>query len=335
MTTIDMVVLTGFLGSGKTTLLSEYLSGPTSAATAVIVNEVAELDVDGALISSQSATTSLTLLSNGCVCCSIGSDLTQTIADIISDRFARGVTPLKNIVLETSGLSQPGPILRSLLPLGEFLRVAVLSTFDCARGVSNLEYHEAGAQITGSQRIVLTKQDLVSKEQSDEIKIMLETINPMARIIDEPTMPRRARLAFSPADDTSAADLIQLANSGVDTDDEERLHRGIRCVTCIFTHPVAYDQMLEWLDNVSGLLGNRLLRVKGLVKLQSEIEQVVVQSVGTLFSPITKFSGTSERSFIVIIARDIVWTELKTIEPKLEFRVQSPRGHCQVIGWAE
>jgi G3E family GTPase len=325
MTTIDFVVLTGFLGSGKTTLLSSYLGDQAAGDTAVIVNEVGELDVDGSLIASRTSATALTLLSNGCLCCSVGSDLAQTVADLISYRADQTVAPLKRIVLETSGLSRPGPLLRSLRALAQVLRITVITTFDCFRGMSILEYPEAGAQVAGSQCIVLTKQELVSVGTSQAIKAMLAKTIPTARIVDESTFAMRATLAFNTTHGSGDSDLIRFARETLDESEAVDIsHGGIRCITCGFPNSLDYDYLLEWLDNLSALLGDRLLRIKGIVKIKNHVEHIVVQSVGALFSRVTNFTGSSSESFIVIIARDLKWSELESIEPQLGFRVRAP-----------
>ena len=128
---LDFVVLTGFLGSGKTTLLRDFLALPEAADTAVIVNEVGEIGLDGAILAEGTSGLPMAMLSNGCICCPLGSDLANTID--AARRQPR--LPLRRIVLETSGLSKPGPMLRSLAGLAALrLRVSVVATFD-ARAV--------------------------------------------------------------------------------------------------------------------------------------------------------------------------------------------------------
>src|SRR5262249_1840407 len=116
---LDFVVLTGFLGSGKTTLLADYLASPVAADTAVIVNEVGEIDRDGAILRESGADVPMAMLSNGCVCCQMGSDLAVTIDALVTADRPGAERPLRRIILETSGLAIPGPVLRQLASLAE------------------------------------------------------------------------------------------------------------------------------------------------------------------------------------------------------------------------
>ena len=113
----DFVVLTGVLGSGKTTLLRDYLAGPEAADTAVIVNEAGEIGLDGVILREGGGDTAIAMLANGCICCQAGSDLSYTVDRLLSTERPGATGPLRRIVLETSGLSKPGPVLRQLASL--------------------------------------------------------------------------------------------------------------------------------------------------------------------------------------------------------------------------
>src|SRR3954447_16184371 len=155
----DFVVLTGFLGSGKTTLLRDFLSGRKAADTAVIVNEVGEIGLDGIILREGGGDVRMSMLSNGCVCCQMGSDLAVTVEALLHAERAEGF-PLRRIILETSGLSKPGPVLRQLASLAEYpMRVSVLATYDGVHGTKTSAFEEAAAQWAAAHRIVLTKAD--------------------------------------------------------------------------------------------------------------------------------------------------------------------------------
>ena len=158
---INFVVLTGFLGSGKTTLLRHFLPRPEAADTAVIVNEAGEVGLDGALLRETAAGVPMATLSNGCICCQMGNDLKTTV-DALLWAERPGAGPLRRIVLETSGLSKPGPVLRQLAGLAEHrMRVSVVATYDAARGLAAAAFAEAAAQWAAAHRIVVTKADTV------------------------------------------------------------------------------------------------------------------------------------------------------------------------------
>src|ERR1700750_1700390 len=126
---------TALLGSGKTSLLRDLLGSDDAADTAVIVNEVGEIGLDGVVLRESDDALPSAILSNGCVCCQIGSDLAFTIDRLIMAPRPPGAGPLRRIILETSGLSIPGPVLRPLATLAEHrMRVAVIGTFDLTRG---------------------------------------------------------------------------------------------------------------------------------------------------------------------------------------------------------
>jgi G3E family GTPase len=131
----EFVVLTGFLGSGKTTLLRDYLASPQAADTAVIVNEVGEIGLDGAILRETGGAVPMAMMANGCVCCQVGSDLEMTVDALLAADRPGAEGPLRRIILETSGLSKPGPVLRQLATLGHYrMRVSVVATYDAVRG---------------------------------------------------------------------------------------------------------------------------------------------------------------------------------------------------------
>ncbi|MBN8754982.1 MULTISPECIES: CobW family GTP-binding protein [Variovorax] len=313
---VELVVLTGFLGSGKTTLLSAYLRQPEAADTAVIVNEVGEVDLDGAVISATAAKVPMALLSNGCVCCAMGGDLPGTIAALIEARAEQGLPPLARIVLETTGLARPGPVLRSLGPLAGHLRAHVVSTFDCERGAATLALPEAAAQIAGAQRIVLARQDIAPVGAVDAARTLLARVNPLAELVADAEAGPRARAALAPPPARSSLSCLSLAP--VD-DDAQPPHSDIRTALCRFTAPVLRDELGEWLDNLAGLCGERLLRVKGLVSVRGERWPLLVQCVGTLFSPVVPLAVEAPDSFLVVIVRGMHVDELRGVQPPLPF----------------
>ncbi|MET3383194.1 CobW family GTP-binding protein [Variovorax paradoxus] len=335
---IELILLTGFLGSGKTTLLAAYLQQPQAANTAVIVNEVGEIDLDGAVLSSTAAKVPMALLSNGCVCCAIGSDLPGTIAMLIEDRAERGLPPLARIVLETSGLSRPGPVLRSLGPLAAHLRVCVVSTFDCERGDDTLALPEAAAQIAGAQRIVLTRQDVAGPAAVAAASELLARINPSAELVSITSLAARALAALEPLEPLAGVERLdgigRIPQQEPDAESAEDLqaHTRIRTGLCRFDTPVDHDALAEWLDNLAGLCGERLLRVKGLVDVAGVPRPLLVQSVGTLFAPLLPLAARTPDRFLVVIVRDMALTALRSVRPPLPFVLTSTVRPSQPLG---
>src|SRR5712675_3370649 len=165
-----VTVVTGFLGAGKTTLIRELLARPEGANTAVVVNEFGEIGIDRALLRSSSDTT--VLLGNGCVCCNVRTDLQETLRELFADR-ARGAVPsFERVVIETSGLADPGPVLQTFATdraLGrEFHLQALVSVVDAVGGEDNLErMPEAKKQVALADRIVVTKIDLADAVRTE------------------------------------------------------------------------------------------------------------------------------------------------------------------------
>src|SRR5438552_13788291 len=160
---IPVTVVTGFLGSGKTTLIRELLATPEGANTALVINEYGEVGIDHALLRASSDAT--VMLGNGCVCCAVRTDLQQSLRALFADR-ARGAVPsFERVVIETSGLADPGPVLQTFASdraLGDAFHLqALVTVVDAPGGVGNLaSMPEARQQVALADRIVLSKTDL-------------------------------------------------------------------------------------------------------------------------------------------------------------------------------
>jgi G3E family GTPase len=315
----DFVVLTGFLGSGKTTLLRDYLNGPDAADTAVIVNEAGEIGLDGVILREEGGDTPISLLSNGCICCQEGSDLAYTIDRLLAAERPGATGPLRRIVLETSGLSMPGPVLRQLASLAAHrLRVSVLATFDATRGAAVAEFEEASAQWAAAHRIVVTKTDAVSAEALARAQAEIAALNPLAEIVATADRERAVAAAFAPlAAGAPIPTPLPVAAPSV--------HPRIAVHLARPNGALAYDDLATWLDNLAGALGERLLRLKGLVRVTESERPVLVQSVGTVFSPPRPFGAPEANPtlFLVIIARDLCPADLESIAPAKLFAFSS------------
>jgi G3E family GTPase len=182
---IPVSVITGFLGSGKTTLLGRLLRDPAMSRTAVIINEFGAIGLDHELI--ETSDESFIQLSNGCLCCNVRSDLVLTLGDLAARRAAGTVPPFERVVVETTGLADPAPILHALMTDRDLCEVyaldGVITTVDAVTGLATLDRHtEALRQAAVADRIVLTKTDL-PEAQAAEIKARLATVNPGAPLL--------------------------------------------------------------------------------------------------------------------------------------------------------
>jgi G3E family GTPase len=307
----EFIILTGFLGSGKTTLLRDFVAGPDAAATAIIVNEVGEIGLDGAILRESGAGLPVAMLANGCICCQMGSDLALTVDMLLAAERPPGAAKLRRVVLETSGLSKPGPVLRQLASLAEYrLRVAVVATFDALRGTDVLAFEEAAAQWAAANRIVVTKTDLLDIATMPEVREQISALNPLAEIVlfaDRAMAVTSAFAALNPAARAPAPAARTLRAS----------HPRITVALARPQRVIGYDDLATWLDNLAGALGERLLRVKGLVRVAESEVPLLVQSVGTLFAPPRKFrdAAPDAASFLVVIARDVTERELADVPP--------------------
>src|SRR5215471_10160316 len=184
---VAVTVVTGFLGAGKTTLVRHFLRLPEGTGTAVIVNEFGETGIDDALLRSSSD--NIALLGNGCLCCTVRSDLQVTLHRLVADRERCVVPHFRRIVIETSGLADPSPILTSFATDrvlgGEFHVEAVIAVVAAQNGVDTLErFAEARRQIILADRIVISKTDIADEDASIILTRMLRALNPRARIAE-------------------------------------------------------------------------------------------------------------------------------------------------------
>src|SRR6059036_1377121 len=159
---IPVTVVTGFLGSGKTTLIRELLRRPEGANTAIVINEYGEVGIDDALLRTSSDAT--VLLGNGCLCCTVRTDLQESLRALFADRSRGAVPSFERVVIETSGLADPGPVLQTFASdraLGqEFHLQALVTVVDAPGGAGNLAaMPEARQQVALADRIVLSKTD--------------------------------------------------------------------------------------------------------------------------------------------------------------------------------
>ena len=312
----DFVVLTGFLGSGKTTLLRDFLATPDAAETAVIVNEVGEIGLDGAILREGGGAVPVAMLANGCICCRMGSDLAITVDALVAAERPGPARPLSRIVLETSGLSRPGPVLRQLASLAEHrMRVSVVATYDVVGGTRTAAFAEAASQWAAAHRIVATKTDAAAEGRLSEAAAEIAAINPLAEILATGDRAAAVAAAFAPLAPRAALPDFAAAASGAP-------HPRIAVRLARPNAVPSYDDLASWLDNLAGALGDRLLRLKGLVRVAGCERPLLVQSVGTVFSPPRPFGTAAgdEAAFVVIIARDLAERELDAVRPTGLFR---------------
>lgn len=311
---VDLIVLCGFLGSGKTTLLVDFLRQDQMQDTAVIINEAGETGIDGVLIAEGENDLEMTLLANGCVCCSLRSSLIFTVTELLDAERPNGAPPIRRIVLETSGMSRPGPILASLADpelARRGLRVSVITTFDAELGALRQEqFDEAAAQIAAAQRIVFTKIDKVSQDYLAAQVKQAQLLNPLAELLCDVNRESLVRKAFvTPA--TDEPNLTDMALKALTSNTLSQAHARMHVMRGVAMPEITWDALSCWLDDLAGLCGEKLLRVKALVHVTDCEDPILIQGVGTTYSMPRRMTRLrSAPDVLVVITRDITHNEI-------------------------
>jgi G3E family GTPase len=299
---IAVSLLTGFLGSGKTTLLNRLLGDPALADTAVVVNEVGEVAIDHLLV--ERANDGVIELSDGCLCCSVRGELVDTLAELAGRGGADGSGALKRVIIETTGLADPAPVLQSLMAhplLLEAYRLdGVVTTVDAVNGAATLGRHEeAVRQVAVADRIVITKADLPEAEPAlPLLRDLLRRLNPGAPLVGASAALPDDLLncgLYDPArripdvERWLRAEAIDAHAHHHHPDGSHDGHRHgdrIRTVSLVHDGPVPIDAIETFLDLLRLANGERLLRMKGIVELKEDPSRpLVLHGVQRLLHP--------------------------------------------------
>ena len=309
-----MTIVTGFLGSGKTTLLTRLLRHPELTRTAVIINEFGEIGLDHHLV--ETSDESFVALSNGCLCCKARSDLVLTLRDLAVRRAAGTVPAFERVIIETSGLADPAPILHALMAdrdlCGTYALEAVVTTVDVLTGASTLERHiESVNQAAVADRIVLTKTD-VSAGQVPAIRERIRAINPRAAVVSAlhgDIRPADLFTGFSAETDRHAVivrDLMQPDNA---TGSAHR-HRGdVTSANIVLDEQIRAVTLALFLSALADNCGADLLRMKGIVRTVEEpARPAVVHGVQHVYhAPVwlDRWPSDDHRSRMIFIGRNL------------------------------
>ncbi len=299
---IPISVLTGFLGSGKTTFLGRALTSPGMADTAVVINEFGAVGLDHLLI--EAADQEVLELPNGCVCCAVRQDLADTLYGLLRRRARGDIRLFNRIVLETSGLAEPSPILFTLSAdafLESSLRVdTVVTAVDSIAGLSTIDrFPEATAQVAAADRLLLTKTDLATPPS--ELLARLEALNPAARLVD--AMSAEPAAILFGGDNTAVAPRRQRFSATA-------VHaHGIAAFVVVLRQPMTRLQFAMALGGLAREYGEDLLRVKGIVAFADRAGgPAAIHAVQhTMYPPrwLDAWPGGDQTSRLVFIVRNI------------------------------
>jgi G3E family GTPase len=299
---IPVTVVTGFLGAGKTTLIRRFLQSPDGAGTAVIVNEFGAVGIDDALIRDSAEET--VLLGNGCVCCITRTDLQLALRRLVFDRERGTVPPFGRVIIETSGLADPGPILQTFSTDralgGEFHIDVVLAVVDAVNGRAELESAaEARKQVIFADRLVISKADLATETAVGTLTRRLRVLNP------------RAAIDIAVAGALEPSHIVEPTTSERSGFVAEAEHGdGIKSFVIVQDQPVDWQIFSRAMETLIALRGADLLRAKGILNVAGCRGPVVVQYVQHLSHPPVELerwpaSDDDRVSRLVFITRNI------------------------------
>lgn len=319
-----VAVITGFLGSGKTTLLNRLLQRPEMAGAAVIINEFGEIGLDHLLIATPSENT--VLLSSGCLCCTVRGDLVETLADLYRRRRDGAILAFDRVIVETTGLADPVPIIQTVVADPElaplFTLDSVVTLVDAVNGAQQLDEHpESVKQAAVADRLLLTKTDLANVDDITELRARLARINPGAEVCAVVRGAAEPHALFGTAinrSDASGQTVKQWLRDTQFVQAEAHAHRPhgaadvnrhddhIRAFCIYHETPVSAAGLEMWLNMLAALRGAKLLRVKGLLNVDGR--PVAVHAVQTLIhEPVVldRWPDDDRRSRLVFITRDL------------------------------
>lgn len=326
---IPVTIITGFLGAGKSTLLNRLLRDPDMKDAAVIINEFGEVGIDHLLV--EASGDSMVELSNGCLCCTVRGELTDTLV-YFREALADGrIKALKRVVIETTGLADPAPVIQSIIGATDISRDfsvdGVITLVDAVNGLSTLDNHEeARRQAAVADRLILSKQTLAQRSAISALKTRLRTLNPFAEIIDGDAdeAGRYAMLSCGLYDPTTKiADVSRWLHDeahhhhdhgqdGHDHDHDHHHHHdeAIQSFSIVHDRPIDPAALGMFVDLLRSAHAEKLLRMKAVVQLTDDPDRpLVLHGVQAIFHQPERLPAWPDpedrRTRMVLITRDL------------------------------
>ena len=318
---IPVTVITGFLGSGKTTLLSSILKKKEMQKTAVIINEFGEIGLDHALI--EHTDENIVELQSGCICCTIQGDLNKTLIDLFDKMMNGKVSSFNRILIETTGLANPVPIIHTLMNSIELIRIysldGVITVVDSINGEKTLDLHEESLkQLALAEKIIISKTDIVDKDEIKSLVYRIKDINPVSQIIfskfgNIPLEEIFGLGAYDPYKKSADVKNWLAAEKYKDKKhhhhhDVNRHNENIRAFSMMSENPVNMIAFSFFRDMITAALGANLLRMKGIVNIAGEERPAVIHGVQHIFHPVQwleTWPDNDRRTKLVFITQNI------------------------------
>lgn len=325
---ISITILTGFLGSGKTTILSSLIKHKLMANAAIIINEFGEIGLDHDLI--ETTDENVIELQNGCICCTIQGDLKSTLLNLLKKMEKREISPFNHVIIETTGLADPVPIIHTLMTSLDLQRIysidGVITVVDSINGESTYNVHEEAVKQTAfADRIVLSKTDIADEGRVNSLTKRIRTINPKVTIIKSnmnsvPVAKLLGLNDYNPQNkDWNVREWLEIekkesSNHLHHHHDHHREHDvnrhgdDIETFAMVTSQPVSMTSVNFFLELLMSQMGENILRIKGILNIKGQECPAVIHGVQHIFHPLEwleKWPSQNKQSRLVFITKNI------------------------------